>query len=234
MRGSTAGLAAWQRNSFIDFPGTVSTVLFYSGCNLRCPYCHNPAIALGQLHEAPPEAEIRSFLEKRAGDIGGVVFSGGEPSLHDSIPALAADIRKLGYRIKLDTNGLRPEFIARLAPDYLAVDLKTDPASYRTLLQSPYEDTQERLVRSLDAVRSMGAQAEVRVTAAPGIVDETAVERMAGMVAGVARVILQPLRTRTALLSPEFNGVRPFTADRMARLRDILATSCVECVIRGA
>ena len=137
MQGNLKGWGGWTKNSFIDYPGTVSTVLFFSGCNLRCPYCHNCSLL-----DNPPDISGRSrefwkFLEKRKGLVEGVVISGGEPTLHPHLKDSIRELQQTGYKVKLDTNGLQPEVIAEFACDYVALDIKTEPGNYTTFLKSP-------------------------------------------------------------------------------------------------
>ena len=94
-------IAGLEKFSTVDFPGSLSAVVFAAGCNYRCFYCHNRHI----LSQPPllPEAEVSAFLEKRAGLLDGVVFSGGEPTLQSGLPEWLRRVRALGYRTKLDT-----------------------------------------------------------------------------------------------------------------------------------
>lgn len=233
MRGRYRGLGGWQKNSFIDFPGTVSTVLFFSGCNLRCPYCHNPALACGEGHDDIDGDEVRRFLEARKGFIQGVVLSGGEPTIHAHLSEMVAEIRSLGYRVKLDSNGLLPDRIADCRPDYLALDVKTAPERYPELLGARVSDIDGRLRRSIALVRDMGTQAEIRVTVAPGLIDADVIEVIAGMLEGVSRVFVQPMQQRHELLDPAMNDAQPIDDGELMQYRDVLASRVGECRIRG-
>ena len=133
-----------RKTSAVDYPGRLSAVLFFPGCNLRCPWCHNPelvnpaAIAAGEADRLGLP-EILSFLEKRRNVLGGVVLSGGEPTLHSCLGELAAAVRSMGYPLKLDTNGTIPGALRALLadeacrPDYIALDLKLPPRLYGRL-----------------------------------------------------------------------------------------------------
>jgi pyruvate formate lyase activating enzyme len=240
MRGCFVGVAGWLKNSFIDFPGTVSTVLFYSGCNLRCPYCHNPALVLipdakdPPAHTTLPTAdEILEFLDKRKTVMEGVVFSGGEPTLHSSLVDDVKDVREHGYKVKLDTNGLLPGMIQQVAPDYLAVDIKTIPSLYTVLLASPYGDVERRLRDTLKIVREMGKNAEVRITVSPGVIDRSIIMQMGELVQGVANIFLQPMQQRVQLLDPSWNTKEPIPAEEIAKYRDILSEYAGNCRVRG-
>ncbi|MBD3244219.1 MAG: anaerobic ribonucleoside-triphosphate reductase activating protein [Chitinivibrionales bacterium] len=233
MRGAFVGLGGWQKNSFIDYPGTVSTVLFFSGCNLRCPYCHNGRLACGETVDIVDPPAVRAFLEKRRGQIEGVVLSGGEPTIHESAADTAAAARALGYRVKLDTNGLLPDAIERIAPDYLALDLKTRPSFYRTLLRAPFDDVERRLTAALAQVRRMGERAEVRITAAPGLVDMAVVEELSELLEGVSNVYLQPMQQRYPLLDSSFNVATNLSGDMLEAMRVRVASRVGECRMRS-
>jgi pyruvate formate lyase activating enzyme len=233
MRSSITGVAGWQKNSFIDFPGTVSTVLFFSGCNLACPYCHNPDIVRAGPGANVPSQELWGFLEKRKGLVDGVVLSGGEPTLHADLAQTVPALRAIGYRVKLDTNGMLPSVVKALSPDYLALDVKTAPRLYQKLLLSPYGDTRQRLEQSVGMVLGMGENAEVRVTAAPGIVDREIIREIGELVNGVKRVFLQPMRKKGNLLDPEIMKRKMISEEEILVFRDIMAEFVGECKIRG-
>jgi pyruvate formate lyase activating enzyme len=233
VRKPLTGCAGWTKNSFIDFPGTIATILFFGGCNLRCPYCHNPAIVNAGKDIGDQSEEIWSFLEQRRGHVEGVVFSGGEPTIHTDIAEHIAEMRLMGYRIKLDTNGLLPEIVEKSAPDYLALDLKTDPAKYPALLGAHYPDVKLRLERSLQIVRRMGKAAEVRITVVPGIIDEADIEALLPLLQGVAQVYLQRPNPRAVMLDPGFRIERPPSRKELEIMRAKIATVVGSCVVRG-
>jgi pyruvate formate lyase activating enzyme len=233
MRSRFTGVAGWQKNSFIDFPGTVSTVLFFSGCNLACPYCHNPDIVRAGVSALIPPDEIADFLEKRKGEIEGVVLSGGEPTLHACIADAAHAVQALGYRVKLDTNGMMPDVAAAVKPDYLALDVKTSPKRYRGLLGSPYVDTENRLARSVAMARDMGDNAEVRITAAPGIVDRKIIGEIGERINGVKKAFLQPMQKKKELLDPGIMEKEMISREEIMVFRDILSEFVGQVIIRG-
>ena len=123
------------KTTLLDFPGEVAAAVFTPGCNLRCPYCHNPELVRPPFPDEMISLEkLGVFLEKRASLLGGVCITGGEPLLHDNIGDLVSLIRSHGLKVKLDTNGTFPERLARIDADYIAMDLKTDPEKYHRLL----------------------------------------------------------------------------------------------------
>lgn len=112
--------------SLLDYPQEMSCIVWFAGCNMRCVFCHNPAIVTGKGEKE--EAELFSFLEKRVGKLTAVVFSGGEATLYAGLPSLIRRVKAMGFKIKLDTNGTRPEILRELVVegllDYVAMDYK--------------------------------------------------------------------------------------------------------------
>lgn len=234
MRSGLAGLVGWTPNSFIDYPGTVATVLFFSGCNLRCPYCHNPSVVRAAGERSGVVEKVMRFLRERRGLVDGVVLSGGEPTLHATMAHLADKIRELGYRVKLDTNGLLPRRIEEIAPDYLALDLKGDPAAYGALLGAEIRDVDARMRRSLDLVRELGGDAEVRITVAPAVITRDVIFRLRDLLHGVARVYLQQVELRGDVLDPSYAATHsPMPAEEIMEYRELLAPVVGECAVRN-
>ena len=122
-----------QKLTLLDYPGKVACTVFLNGCNFRCPYCHNAQL-LGDGDEVMTVAGLLAFLRKRQGILEGVCITGGEPTLHPELPALLRAVRELGYAVKLDTNGYRPEILEAVLSqglvDYVAMDLKNGPEGY--------------------------------------------------------------------------------------------------------
>lgn len=123
-----------QKLSLLDYPGKLSCIVFFGGCDFRCPFCHNFPLATKQMDALMEEEKLLSFLQSRQGRLEGVVISGGEPLLQKELPVLLKSIRALGYPIKLDTNGTHPDRLAALLEeglvDYVAMDIKNSPAKY--------------------------------------------------------------------------------------------------------
>jgi pyruvate-formate lyase-activating enzyme len=120
-----------------------------------------------------------------------------------------------------------------VAPDYLALDIKTLPDRYVALLKSPYADTPERLALSIKIAQSMGEMAEFRITAAPGIINREVIAQLASMLQGAQKVFLQPMQTRVELLDPDMKDKAPITMQELAEYREILLQFVDKCAIRG-
>ncbi len=225
-----------HKSSMIDYPGAVSAVLFLAGCNFRCPYCHNPSLARGVCVEALTDRDFLAFLEKRHGFLDAVVVSGGEPTLSDGLPDLCRRIQEMGFAVKLDTNGSRPEMLHRLLKDrllnYVAMDLKTLPRRYDTLCAE--KDIQAKVEESIALVRSSGIDHEFRTTCVRPFVDEDTVGRMARVISGAQRYFLQRFSGAGETLDPDFcaDGACRFSEEELATIREAAARHVGRCALR--
>lgn len=196
-----------QKTSTIDFPGVLSCVLFARGCDLDCFYCHNRELLAREV-PAIPEAEILAFLQKRRGLLDGVVISGGEAALWPDLPDFLRRIRAMGYQIKLDTNGQRPEVLESLARsgllDYCAVDVKALPEDYGAVCGGVFQAVQN----TLKVLEKLGISCEARTTLYPGLTLEQ-LETLLGLLPPQPRWRLNGFRM------PEQS--RPCDGERLAR-----------------
>ena len=122
----------FNKTTLLDYPEHVACTVFTGGCNFRCPFCQNGGLVEGLSDQLPlPEEEIFSVLKKRRGVLSGVCITGGEPTLQPDLAEFLKKIKALGYLVKLDTNGYRPDVIATLDRecllDYIAMDIKSSP-----------------------------------------------------------------------------------------------------------
>ena len=153
--------------TLIDFPGRPAAIVFTQGCNFRCRYCHNPELVYPHLFTEPvAEEEIWSFLTRRQGTLEGVVVSGGEPTLHEDLPAFMARLKQMGYATKLDTNGARPavikELIDKKLVDFIAMDLKAPLEKYALI--TGIETNPAILKDSKELIRQSRLEYEYRTT----------------------------------------------------------------------
>ena len=200
-------IAGLQKTSLIDFPGKVSCVVFLTGCNFTCSYCHNPELALGQYPERIDWTDLLAFVDQRRSLLDGVVISGGEPTLLPGLHALCRDLRNLGVAIKLDTNGSRPNVIESLLGDglvdYIAMDLKTAPENYGPPLCN--EKAGPAVLKSIETIMTGDADYEFRTTCVRPFVTEARMRAMAAAIRGARRWILQRFNPRKTL-DPGYGG----------------------------
>ncbi len=205
MRLERVGL---QKTTLIDYPDKVASTVFTHGCNLRCPYCHNPGLVQGpEPGDFITADDFFSFLEKRKSVLDGVCITGGEPLLYDDLPDFIERIQGLGLKVKLDTNGTLPEHLKKTKPDYIAMDLKTVPEKYALFLGGG-KSTADLVYDSLSYLRNCGIEHEVRTTWAPGIVDIEDIPRMAGLLKGIEKYYITGFRQGN-ILDSSYNSQSP-------------------------
>jgi len=222
------------KTSLVDYPGEVASVLFTHGCNLRCPFCHNPELVAGPV---PPdfisEAEALAHLRKRRGVLGAAVISGGEPLLHPEIPAFIEAVRGLGLKVKLDTNGCFPAALEGLPADYIAMDVKTSLDRYDLVLGEARRagETAAAVARSIAVVLASGLAHEFRTTAAPGLVSEEDIRSIARSIRGCRRWVLQRFVPRETL-EPGWKSLPATSDETLARLAAAARSEGIEVVVR--
>lgn len=165
-------IAGYVPCSLSDYPGCVAAVVFTQGCNWRCPWCHNKSLlALRAQPGALDEKEVLARLDRRRGKLDGVVITGGEPSLQADLGEFVRSVRSLGFRVKLDTNGSRPEVLKRLlsekALDFVALDLKAPLARYSEAAGVPVDT--EAYLECVRLLRGSGVAHHLRTTRWPGL-----------------------------------------------------------------
>jgi pyruvate formate lyase activating enzyme len=218
-----------QKTSLIDFPDNVSTVLFTAGCNLRCPYCHNWRIVLEYNGPYLSEADAVKTLEERKTFIEHVVITGGEPTIQEGLPGFLSRLKALGYNLKLDSNGMRPEVLEKSLAhlDYVAVDVKTSLDLYPILKA----ESVEGLLKTIHLLKKGSVDYEFRCTAVPGFVNEDIVHRIGEMVEGARRFAFQQFIPGDTL-DPAFNSKTPYTKEKISQFADIMASYVEQVTLR--
>ena len=172
-----------QKLTLLDYPGKVACTVFLGGCNFHCPFCHNSQLLTADCPQLMEEAELLAFLRSRAGILEGVCITGGEPTLQPDLPQLLRGIRELGYQIKLDTNGYRPQVLKELVAeglvDYVAMDIKNGPAQYGMTVGLEQPDL-ARIEESIRFLLEGKVAYEFRTTVAEPLHSEASVTDMCG------------------------------------------------------
>lgn len=231
-----------QKTSLLDYPGHLSAILFTGGCNFNCPYCHNSDL----LHPAGlvplDNDEIFAFLKKRASLLEGVVITGGEPTLMPELPLLIQKIHQLGLKVKLDTNGSRPDVLKALigsaetelsdasawsCPDYIAMDVKAAFPDY-----SPAAGTEvpEQTIReSIQLIMHAGIPYEFRTTVVKELHPLSSFHQLGEMLKGADFCFLQTFQDGETVNQP---GLHAFTPEEMKKAAEILQLYVAHVKIR--
>ncbi|MDJ0915444.1 MAG: anaerobic ribonucleoside-triphosphate reductase activating protein [Desulfobacterales bacterium] len=230
-------LGGIHKNSLIDYPGKISCVLFTAGCNFDCPYCHNPELVRCESSCVAmiEDQQVFDFLETRKSFLDGVVISGGEPTLQKELFDLCRIIKQMGFPVKLDTNGSRPEILAKLIEqslvDYCAMDIKTDPYEYSPFIRK--SQNPDKILDSIRILMESDVPHEFRTTCVKPFVTETVIEKIAKIIAGCRRYTLQAFH-ESEVLHPDFFAGRNFLYSRkeLLKLKALAEPWVQECIIR--
>ena len=193
-------IEALHKTSLLDFPGKVSVIVFTQGCNFLCPYCHNAHLVLYQ-EEPLALADILAFLERRKRLLEGIVITGGEPTLQEGLAAFCLLIKSLGYAVKLDTNGSRPQVLRRLLQmdllDYVAMDVKADPSDYpRSIAPS---GTGDAILQSMELLEHSSIPHEFRIPCAAPFITPDSLTAILDNIGQDSPVFLQRLHLHNVL-----------------------------------
>ncbi|MDR2735328.1 MAG: anaerobic ribonucleoside-triphosphate reductase activating protein [Puniceicoccales bacterium] len=224
-----------QRFSTIDFPGKLAAVVFTKGCNLRCPFCHNPELVSGKSPAGDLEiGEVFNFLRRRVGQLDGVVVSGGEPTLHDDLADFVFEIKTIGFDVKLDTNGTRPDVINSLLDKelltYIAMDMKHVYTKYATACGTLDCDVDD-IKKSASLLICSGIDHEFRTTMVPGIHTLSDVPEIAAQLIGAKRFAVQEFIPKKTLSLGD-SCENTFSREDLEPLRPMVEEYVDEFVIR--
>ena len=228
-----------QKLTLLDYPGKVACTVFLNGCNFRCPYCHNAELLDGNAEEVLTVERLLSFLKKRQGILDGVCITGGEPTLHPELAELIRSIRALGFSVKLDTNGYRPEVLGALLGegilDYVAMDLKNGPDAYAETVGLPAVDL-DRVGESIRLLLDSGTEFELRTTVVHPLHSAETLTSMANWLLevtrsrGVPRLFVQPFVDRETV---PVAGLSAPSREELEQFLEILSACAERVEVRG-
>lgn len=215
-----------NKTTLLDYPGRVAATIFMGGCNFRCPFCHNRGLVLEpSFQEAYSEEEVLSFLKKRKNVLKGVCITGGEPILQPGLADFMEKIKKLGYQVKLDTNGYRAGELEELLKtglvDYVAMDIKNCPEKYAVTagfgceggIQEPF--CLEQIERSVELLEQSGTDYEFRTTVVKELHTREDILKIAEWIQDCPRYFLQQFRESDEMLG---EGCHGYASEEMREL----------------
>jgi len=224
-----------QKLTLIDYPNKIAATIFIFGCNLRCPYCHNPEL----IHESEAKKiktyskeEILRFLKERCDFLEGICLTGGEPTLSKDLPSLIKSIKKIGYAIKLDTNGTNPRMLKELLKkkliDYAAMDIKAPLERYEKVVNAPVNKND--IEESINTIKKLGNY-EFRTTIVPGLLDKQDIIEIARWIKPARAYYLQQFRPINCL-DKSYNKKKPYPLEQLQEMRDAVKHFFQICEIR--
>ncbi len=232
-------ISGLQKMTLLDFPGRVACTVFLHGCNYRCPFCHNSELIAGKGETLMDEEKFLKFLKSRQGLLDGVCVSGGEPTLYKGLPQLLKEIKAMGFAVKLDTNGSRPDVLRQLVEqglvDYVAVDAKNSPSRYVETVGvpnfdlSPVEESMRYLIEGT-------VDYELRTTLVEPLHTEESIREMGQWLASLVpgkkpkQLFLQRFVDRDTVI---FEGLRAPEPETVTHWADIVTQWVEKVTIRN-
>lgn len=224
-----------QKLTLLDFPGYVACTLFTKGCNMRCPFCHNASLVVRADEQKPyTHEEIMYFLKKRQGILDGVAITGGEPTLMPYLSDFMAEVRGLGYKIKLDTNGTRPEVLASIIErglvDYVAMDIKNSREKYGQTVGFVSSYDLRPIDESIALLKEGKVDFEFRTTVSRTFHTEEDIRKIGEWLAGEEKFFLQQFKDSGDIIK---DGIEAYSEDEMKALLDIILPFVPNAQLRG-
>jgi pyruvate formate lyase activating enzyme len=228
-------IKGFQGTSLLDFPGRIASLVFFGGCNLSCPFCHNPSLVLDpEQYPDYPLAALLAELQGRRSFIDGVVVSGGEPTIDRGLLPFLREVKGLSLQVKLDTNGLAPAVLERALAegllDYVALDFKTAVERYGELHTGPVDTAALR--RSIRLLLDGRVDYEIRTTCVPGLVDAADLPEMGRAIRGARRWVLQQFVARHAM-DESLHSLAPHLPEQLRAFAEIAGIYVEQVSIRG-
>ena len=230
-----------QKLTLIDFPGKLAATVFLAFCNFRWPWCYSSELVLPEKIKKQPKISKREFfdfLKDRKGLLEGVVICGGEPCLNSGLPIFIKKIKKLGFSVKLDTNGSNPKMLKKLIEsnliDYVAMDIKLPKERYFQVLGVAVDEIEQ----SIEILKENKIDYEFRTTVVPTVLDKYDVMEIAKWISGSGqrfggqgKYYLQNFRPEKTI-DPNFEKIKPYDDKYLLDIKEVISPFFEICGIR--
>jgi len=233
-----------EKLTLLDYPDHLAAIIFTLGCNFRCHFCYNPMLVVPRKKGENKnkkglslilDKDLFDFLKERFGRLDGVVITGGEPTLHPDLPEFIRQIKKIGYDVKLDTNGTNPLMLKKLIEakiiDYIAMDIKAPFSKYEKVVN--IKTNFKNLEKSVKLIKSSGLPYEFRTTVVPGLLEKADFYEMGEMIKGASKWYLQNFKSDTDLIDANFKKVVAYSNKEMKEFVSIGRNFVDVCELRG-
>lgn len=221
-----------EKVSLVDYEGNMCATVFTGGCNFNCSFCHNAMLVREQVKPLD-EKEVLEYLNKRKGLLEAVTISGGEPTLQHDLEEFIIKVKALGYKIKLDTNGTRPEVLKDLINkgllDFVAMDIKTCFNEYEKITNVKNE-LAKKVQESLKILKESKVEYELRTTLVNEFHNEETILKMAEELANENILYLQKFVDSGACIENNLSEVPKSDA---LKYKEILEKTIKTVVLRG-
>lgn len=239
-----------QKISLLDYPGNIAAIIFTQGCNFCCQFCYNPILVAPisnnlkyagfnndqrqKDHPKYKEDDLFVFLESRVDKLDAVVITGGEPTIHEDLIDFIIKIKKLGFLIKLDTNGSSPDIIKELINkklvDYFAMDIKASKEKYQQVVGAQID--WDKIKESVKIIMISGLPYEFRTTVVPEFFDQNDVVVIGELIKGADKWYLQKFKSNIDLVNISLKNKKSYSDQEMKNLADIGQKYVKKCEVR--
>jgi len=225
-----------QKLTLIDWPGKLACTVFLTGCNFHCPWCYSRELVLPEEIKKQlkiPEKDFFNFLKKRKELLEGVVLCGGEPTINKELPIFAKKIKKLGFLVKLDTNGSNPKMIKELIDkeliDYVAMDIKLPKERYSEIFarKAKIKDIE----KTIKILKEAKIDYEFRTTIVPTIHQKEDILKIAHWIKPAPKYYLQNFRPEKTIDS-SFERIKPYSESYLLEIQKAISPFFETCQIR--
>ena len=227
-------IGGFQKTSLIDYPDLISAIIWAVKCNFYCPFCYNKNLVEGNV-EMISEDEVFNFLKKRKNVLEGLVISGGEPFLQKDITDFTKKVKKLGYKVKIDTNGTYPEKLKELIDkkqvDYVAMDIKAPIKKYNKL--TGVKTNISKIKKSVDIIQKSNLDYEFRTTIIPDLLKKEDIVEIAKWLDGSKNYYIQQFKNNTPLISYKMKTSVPYDREYIFEILDDIKPYFENCDVRG-
>ena len=229
-------IGGFQKLTLIDYPGRIAATVFLTGCNFRCPFCYSSELVLPEKIKNQPkisEKDFFNFLKERKELIEGIVLCGGEPTISKGLTPLIKKIKKMGFSVKLDTNGSDPKLLKTLIDkklvDYIAMDIKGPKERYNNF--SGTKADVKKIQKSIDILKEGKVDYEFRSTIVPTLHKREDVIEMAKWIRGAKRYYLQNFRSEKTI-DPKFEKIKPYPQEYLLEIQKAISPFFEICQVR--
>jgi len=225
-----------QKVTLIDYPGRLAATVFLCGCNFKCPWCYSSELVLPEKIKKQlkiSQKELFKFLKERKKLIDGVVICGGEPTTSRGLVPLIKKIKKMGFLVKLDTNGSDPKLLKKLIDekliDYVAMDIKAPKEKYKKIFGKRVKI--EDIEKSIKILKEGKVDCEFRTTVVPTILTKEDILEIAKWIRGAKKYFLQNFRPEKTI-DPKFEKIKPYSQEYLLEIQKAISPFFEICQVR--
>ncbi|MBZ9572298.1 anaerobic ribonucleoside-triphosphate reductase activating protein [Patescibacteria group bacterium] len=225
-----------QKLTLIDYPGKISCTVFLTGCDFKCPWCYSSELVLPEKIKKQPgisQKEFFKFLKERKSLLEGVVICGGEPTINKELPNFIKKIKKLGYLVKLDTNGSNPRILKNLINkgliDYVAMDVKAPKEKYNKVAGGKVNI--KNIEKSIEILKEGKVDYEFRTTVVPALHKKEDILKIFKWIKPARKYFLQNFRPEKTI-DPKFEKIKPYSQEKIIKICNTIAPFFEVCQVR--